>query len=71
VFQNQAPAEQLVLTVMAADGPARQVPLRPLSPARFIAEVELEPGANTIGVVAMISDGIRLRGAFELEVPED
>jgi hypothetical protein len=69
VFENLAPIEQLVLTATAGDGPTRQQPVRRLSPARFVAEVELEAGGNTIVVVARTSYGVRLRGAFELDVP--
>jgi hypothetical protein len=71
VFQNLASTEQLVLTAAAGDGPTRQQPVRRLSPSRFVADVDLEAGANTIVVVATTSDGIRLRGTFALEVPED
>jgi copper transport protein len=69
VFQNLAITEQLVLTSAAGDGPAEQQTVRRVGPSRFVAEVELEQGANTITVVARTLAGIRLRGAFELEVP--
>ena len=67
VFQNQMPIEHLVVTARAGEGEVRELDVSRDGPARFSAEAELEPGENTVRIVARALNGIRLRGDFELE----
>jgi copper transport protein len=61
--------DQLVLTVAAADGPARQQPVQRLGVGRFVADTDLPAGPVEITVVSRTRDGTRLRGAFQLTIP--
>jgi copper transport protein len=70
VFSNFVPTRYLVLTAAAGDDPPEQQPVRRLSGWAFVADVELEPGENTLTAVATTRGGIRLRGAVDLDVPE-
>jgi copper transport protein len=67
----QAPTEQVVVTGAAGDAPAEQKPVTRLSRSRFVADVDLEAGTYTIGVVARTIDGRRVRGSVELDVPAE
>ena len=68
-FEDVAKIEQLVLTVAAGEGSARQSPVRRLGPGRFVAHLDLEAGPSTLFVIARTRDGTRMRGAFELDIP--
>ena len=70
VAQDEAQIEQLVVTATAGDQPAAQRPVRRVSRGRFVADVELEEGRNTIAVVARTEDGTRMRASVELDVPK-
>jgi putative copper export protein len=69
VFENEAPTDRLVVTAAAPGDRPRQLPVRRLGSARFVADVNLEAGPLEIGVVALTRDGSRLRGVFKIEVP--
>lgn len=69
VFEDGYPAEQVVVVAAAGDGPTRRQQVRRLGPAQFVADVDLQPGPNTIAVVARTVDGRRLRASVELEIP--
>ena len=71
VADLRAPTEQVVVTGAAGDGPAEQKPVSRLSHSRFVADVDLEAGPYTIVVVARTSDGRRVRGSLELQIPAD
>jgi copper transport protein len=68
MLMEPRPLESAVLTA-AASGPARPQALRRLEASRFVADVELEPGRNTITVIGRAADGSRLRAPFEIDVP--
>ena len=68
-FENPVPTDQLVVTAGAPGEPPRQLPVRRLGDARFVATVEFEPGPVEIGVVARTRSGSRLRGVFTIDVP--
>ncbi|HET6998251.1 MAG TPA: copper resistance protein CopC [Solirubrobacterales bacterium] len=70
VFENSAATDQLVLTAAAAGDPPTQQPVRRLGISRFVADVDLEAGPFEIGVVARTRDGTRLRGVFQIDIPE-
>jgi copper transport protein len=70
VFETLLPVERVVVTA-APDGSApKQLPVRRLASSRFAADVDLESGALEVGVVARTRKGERLRGVFEIEIPE-
>jgi copper transport protein len=71
VADLRAPTEQVVVTGAAGDGPAEQKPVSRLTRSRFVADVDLEAGPYTIVVVARTSDGRRVRGSLELQIPAD
>ena len=69
VFEDFAEIERLVLTHAAGNAPARaQRVRRRRERGRFVADVTLARGANTIAVVARDREGTRLRAVFELDV---
>jgi hypothetical protein len=68
VFSDVSQARELVITASAGNGPTRQLPARRAG-TDFIASVELQPGKNTIAVVATTTDGRRLRASVDLDVP--
>ena len=68
-FESRVRVSQIVVTTRASDGPTRRRPVRRIGDGRYEADVELEGDANEIVVVARTEEGVRLRGAFELDVP--
>ncbi|HEX6130819.1 MAG TPA: CopD family protein, partial [Actinomycetota bacterium] len=68
-IEDEQPLASLVVTHAAGDGPARQVPVRRVGPGRFVAEVELVAGRNTLTGIARKPDGARLRASAGLDVP--
>jgi copper transport protein len=60
----------IVVTGAAGDGPVEQKPVRRLTRSRFVAEVDLEPGPYTIGVVAQTPEGNRMTAEVTIDVPE-
>jgi copper transport protein len=68
-FQNISRVDELVLTAADGDGPTRQQPVHRLGVGRFVADVDLAAGPFKIVVVARTSDGTRLLGAFDLQIP--
>ena len=69
VLRDQRPVDDIVVTLRVADGPARQLPVRRLSPSTFASDFAFEPGSNRITVVARGHDGARLRAALPLDIP--
>jgi hypothetical protein len=59
---------QMVVTLTPTGSPARQLPLQRLSVGRFVADVELAPGRNTVAAVARTIDGSRLRAAVNIDI---
>jgi hypothetical protein len=70
IFGGVSKVDELVLTSGVLGTEAGQRPVRRLNQGRFVAPVKLEPGPFQIEVVAHTRDGTRLRGVFELDVPE-
>ena len=68
-FDDPLPLAQIVLTVESPGRPARQQPVRRLARGRFVAAAELEPGPNTVTVVARTTYGTRITGQFRLRIP--
>ena len=68
-FETEAPTDRLVVSAGPPGERPRQLPVRRLGTARFVADVELEAGPVEIGVVARTPYGSRLRGVFEIEIP--
>ena len=68
-FENSVPTDQLVLTVATPGETPRQLPVRRVGSARFVAAGKLAAGPVEIGVVARTSDGARVRGVFKLQIP--
>lgn len=68
VIGDERRIEQVVVTA-AGRGPLRQQTWRRLSQGQFVADVELQPGRNTIGAVARALDGSRMRASVEIDVP--
>jgi copper transport protein len=70
VFEDFAAVDDVVLTSRAGGARPRQWPVRPRrDKGRFVADVVLARGANTIAVVARDRGGMRMRAVFELDVP--
>ena len=68
-FENEAPTDRLVVTAGAPGDRPRQLPVRRLGGARFVADAQLEAGPLEVAVVARTREGTRLRGVFEIEIP--
>lgn len=68
-FENEAPTDRLVVSAGAPGERPRQLPVRRLGKARFVADVDLEAGPLEVGVVAHTRYGSRLRGVFRIEIP--
>jgi copper transport protein len=68
-FEARVPTDRLVVTVAAPGDSPRQLPVRRLGDARFVAAAELEAGPLEIGVVARTRGGSRLRGVFKINIP--
>ena len=60
--------DSMIVTAATA-GPAHQLRVRRLDRHRFVADIELQPGPNTIAAVARTSDGTRLRARVVIDVP--
>jgi copper transport protein len=71
VFSDEVGVRELVLTAAGGTGPTSQHPVRRLGPGRFVSDVDLVRGRNTITVVARTTQGARLRAVVELPVPND
>ena len=70
VFESRAPTDQLVLTAATPGDPPKQLPVRRLGISRFVADIDLEAGPLEIGVVARTRNGSRLRGDFQINIPD-
>jgi copper transport protein len=70
VFEAVARIEQIVLTAGPAGEPPRAWPLNRIGKGTFETELPLAEGTNELTVTARANDGVRLRGRFELDVPE-
>jgi putative copper export protein len=68
VLETEAHVDQLVLTLTAGRGPARRQTVRRRSAGRYVSDVDLRPGVNTVAVIARTRDGSRMRSTFELDV---
>jgi len=58
--------ETFVVTA-SGQAPARIVPVRHLDRGRFVADLELQAGRNTISAAARTAEGIRLRASIALD----
>lgn len=68
-FENEAPTDRLVVSAGPPGERPRQLPVRRLGKARFVADVDLAAGPLEVGVVARTRYGSRLRGVFRIEIP--
>lgn len=68
-FEAEVPTDRLVVTAAAPGRTPKQLPVRRLGAARFVAAGKLEAGPMQIGVVAHTRGGSRLRGVFKLDIP--
>jgi hypothetical protein len=69
VVGDERPIDQIVVTAAAGSGAVRQLPVRRVRQGRFLVDVELQAGRNTITAVARSTDGTRLRAAVEIDAP--
>jgi hypothetical protein len=60
--------DSLVVTA-GTGGTSHQRPLRRIDRHRFVADVELQPGRNTIAAVVRTPDGARLRARIVIDLP--
>lgn len=68
-FESSAPTDRVVVTTAAPGEEPRQLPVRRVGSARFLATATLAAGPVEIGVVARTRDGARVRGVFKLQIP--
>jgi copper transport protein len=63
--------DSMIVTIAsrAADGRTRQVPVQALARGRFVADVTLATGVNTIAAVAHTPDGTRIRAKTVINIP--
>ena len=61
---------QAVMTLAREGEPARQLPLKRVGVGRFVAAVEFAPGRYTVAAVARTADGLRVRAATEIVIPD-
>lgn len=66
---DEQPIERIVVTTKAGKGETRRQPARRLGPGRFVADVELAAGRNTLAGIARTADGTRLRASAVIVVP--
>jgi hypothetical protein len=69
VLEDELATKRVVVTAASETRVTRQQPVRRLGPGRFVADVDLARGRNTLGVVARAADGSRLRSTIDLDVP--
>jgi hypothetical protein len=67
---DEQPIERIVVTTKAGTGETRQWQVRRLGPGRFVADVELAAGKNTLAGIARTPDGTRLRASVVIDVPD-
>ena len=70
VFEAYARIEQAVLTVGPEGELPRAWPLERGGKGTFSAQVPLDAGTSELTVTGRANDGVRLRGRFELDVPD-
>lgn len=70
VFETLLPIDRVVITAASDGNPPRQLPVRRLASSRFLADVDFEPGTLEVGVVARTRKDERLRGVFDIDIPE-
>ena len=63
------PIEAVVVTAAARGGSVRPLAVHRIDGSNFTADVDLQPGVNTIVVVARATNGARLRAAVDIDVP--
>ena len=63
--------DSMIVTIAsrAADGQTRQVPVQALARGRFVADVTLATGVNTLAAVAHTPDGTRIRAKTVINIP--
>lgn len=66
---DEQPLTRLVVTTRAGKGETRTWPVRRLDAGRFVADIELAEGKNTLAGVARTTDGTRLRASTVIAVP--
>ena len=69
LFQNRRTVDDVAVTAAAGDAPAHRLAARKVSANRFVADVVLVAGNNTIAVVERPPGGSRVRATFDLDVP--
>ena len=68
VVGDERRVEQIVVTATGS-GPVRQQTGRRLSQGQFVADVELQPGRNTLSAISRTLDGSRMRATLAIDVP--
>ena len=68
VVRDERGVEVMVVTASSPGTQARQQHVRRLSRSRFVADIDLKPGRNTVGAVARTRDGTRLRAVVDLDI---
>ena len=69
IFEDFFDVDDLVLTTAAGTGRAAQRSVRRTAAGRYVADIRLARGENTIAVIARDRQGARLRAVFALDVP--
>jgi hypothetical protein len=68
VLHDERPVAAITVLTESADGSRDQLPVRRLSPSRFVADARLASGRNRIVIVAKTPEGSRMRAALDLDV---
>jgi hypothetical protein len=71
LFGDDREIEGIVVTTAAREGSTRQQPVQRLGRNRFVADVVLRPGRNTIAAIARTTDGTRVRAEVGIDVPAE
>jgi hypothetical protein len=61
---------QMVMTLARESEAPRQLPLKRVGVGRFVAAVDFAPGRYTVSAVARTTDGVRVRAATAIVIPD-
>jgi copper transport protein len=68
-FVGELKAVDSMVVTAATDGAPRQLPVERVNSGEFVADIEFQPGPNTVTVVARASDGMRMRAKIVIDIP--
>jgi putative copper export protein len=68
ILHDERPVAAITIMTESEDGSRDQLPVRRLSPSRFVADATLVRGRNRIVIVAKTPEGARMRAALDLDV---